>query len=380
MASTPTFEADEWMVLTRPISDFDPAGPDRNRVESIQSRYHAIADMRVLVADAERNLSWGQQTNLDVPKKWREIKTSTQEYLSRTAKDLNVSVYLTEALVRLHGFIGLSEGLALSAALLDRFGDIWKQRLEADDDASTVLGLLSSAIGGAGRGQALLRPPILATPLSDAANNPPNWAAHIVARDPTRPQAINSAGTVKTLAAIEADIRGASREFIDNLRDDLAAAADSGRALQESLNRFAAGSAPLPSCATIIELLIEIRTTVVALVGERRPLLEGSRQIAEIAIRTEGQTKVDQAGAVAVAGAAGYADREQAFRQLLLIAEYFRTTDPQSLIAPALEEIVRRGRLPWHELLSELLPDDKARASFLLGAGIRSDPAATRSK
>jgi type VI secretion system protein ImpA len=65
------------------------------------------------------------------------------------------------------------------------------------------------------------------------------------------------------------------------------------------------------------------------------------------------------------------ASREEAFRQLAEIAGFFRRTEPHSPISYTLDEVVRRGRLPLQELLSELITDETARRSFFVSAGIK---------
>jgi len=67
----------------------------------------------------------------------------------------------------------------------------------------------------------------------------------------------------------------------------------------------------------------------------------------------------------------GVSGREDALRVLLQIAEYFRIHEPHSPISNSLEEIVRRARLPFAELLAELVPDQGAWRSALTSAGIK---------
>ncbi len=65
------------------------------------------------------------------------------------------------------------------------------------------------------------------------------------------------------------------------------------------------------------------------------------------------------------------AGREDMLRELERIADFFRRTEPHSPLAYTLEEAVRRGRLTWPELLSEVVPDEKARSAMLVMLGIR---------
>ena len=49
--------------------------------------------------------------------------------------------------------------------------------------------------------------------------------------------------------------------------------------------------------------------------------------------------------------------REDAFRALLQVADYFKRTEPHSPVAYSLEQAVRWGRMPLPELLTELIPE-----------------------
>ena len=63
--------------------------------------------------------------------------------------------------------------------------------------------------------------------------------------------------------------------------------------------------------------------------------------------------------------------REDAFRALLQVAEYFKRTEPHSPVAYALEQAVRWGRMPLPDLLTELIPEPSAREQIFKVVGIR---------
>jgi type VI secretion system protein ImpA len=66
--------------------------------------------------------------------------------------------------------------------------------------------------------------------------------------------------------------------------------------------------------------------------------------------------------------------REEAFRTLLKVAEYFRRTEPHTPVSYALEQAVRWGRMSLPELLTELIPEDSSREFFFRQVGIRPPP------
>ena len=64
---------------------------------------------------------------------WRAVRSKSLDLLART-KDLRLSVYLTQALLRTEGFAGLGEGLALLLGLLERHWGSVHPQLDPDDD------------------------------------------------------------------------------------------------------------------------------------------------------------------------------------------------------------------------------------------------------
>src|SRR5690606_9308864 len=63
--------------------------------------------------------------------------------------------------------------------------------------------------------------------------------------------------------------------------------------------------------------------------------------------------------------------REDAFRALLQVADFFRRTEPHSPVSYALEQAVRWGRMSLPELWRELIEDHSARSDLFRRTGIR---------
>jgi type VI secretion system protein ImpA len=72
--------------------------------------------------------------------------------------------------------------------------------------------------------------------------------------------------------------------------------------------------------------------------------------------------------------------REDAFKHLLKVAEFFRRTEPHTVIAFAIEQVVRWGRMPLPDLLTELIPEEAARKNLFKQVGIRAEPAKPEAK
>jgi type VI secretion system protein ImpA len=64
-------------------------------------------------------------------------------------------------------------------------------------------------------------------------------------------------------------------------------------------------------------------------------------------------------------------NREDAFGAFLQLGEFFRRTEPHSFVPYAVEELVRRGRMPLPDLLGELIKDAAQRKTFYIMAGMK---------
>jgi type VI secretion system protein ImpA len=160
---------------------------------------------------------------------------------------------------------------------------------------------------------------------------------------------VNATGAAFYIDLI-ADLEGAVAEF-----DGLATA------LYEKAGRDA------PPTSNIRDLLRKILDAVTSfskdLIAREQPALE--------AAQSEGGTAAGGGGSPIIVAQGAISGREDALRTLSQVAEYFRKTEPHSPIAQSLDDLVRRARLPFAELLQELLGDDTQWRTALSNAGIR---------
>ena len=78
-----------------------------------------------------------------------------------------------------------------------------------------------------------------------------------------------------------------------------------------------------------------------------------------------------QTGGAAKPGPVNLSNREDAFRTLLQVADYFERHEPHSPLSYLLKQAVRWGRMPLRELLGELITDDTARKEYCKLTGIQ---------
>jgi len=271
--------------------------------------------------------------------------------------------------VRLHGFAGLRDGFRLCRELSERYWDGIHPRPDEDGIATTVAQL--SGLNGEGGEGALLGPigAILITqgtsvdPLSGQDYAVAESVAAIV--DPDA-RAKRVAQGVPTLEMFETAARETSAEFLSELREVVESASEEFERLTgvmgEKCGSDEGGYSLAPPSSNIKNLLEESLRRLRLLAGDEEESTED---------------EVGEDAATSVAGSTGsvnsIASREEAFRTLMNVADFFRRTEPHSPISYALEQAVRWGRMPLPELLRDLLPDDSARRDLFRLTGLPVD-------
>ena len=357
--------------LLAPISDTAPAGVNLRADISPTSPYYQLKDARSGARAAERRADSEGENAGGVLAEWQIILSSAPKALAGNSKDLEVAVWFTEALVRLNGFAGLRDGLQLVRGLVERYWDTFFS-LEDEDGLVTRLAPLAG-LNGVGTDGTLIQPlrKVPVTVRTDAGSlaayhYDAAWSLSQVG-DPEVRARREAAGEVtmeKFLKAVNASGGEFYMSLLEDLDGSIAELASLGRLLDERAGRES------PSWSDIKSVLTGIRDTVE---NFSRDLVARARAAQQV-----GSTAAAAAvGADAGAGIGFFmqtgtvSGRDDALRILAQVAEYFRKFEPHSPISTSLDEIVRRARMPFAELLAELLPDTAAWRSALTSAGIK---------
>lgn len=369
MISPPTLDFDR---LTRPIEGANPAGEDLRADPSPVSLYYQVKDARAAARAAERagtQFEKGQQVMSD---EWRKVLRLAPEILATKAKDLEIVAWFTEALLRAHGFAGLRDGFQLLKQLVETFWD-GLYPLPDEDGIPSRVAPLAGLSGGDSEGT--LAVPIALTAITGDGDAGvfSLWRlgrARELAKvsDPVAVKSAMDSG-VATMEQFEAAVRSTDANFLKCLAGDVTAALQHWIALTEVLDARCGSDAP-PS-SSLRGILEEAEQTILHVV----------RQVAGIALddgAPETPVEGEDAGAEAASGRASAGDasgvirtRDDAFRILTKVADYFRAAEPHSPIASVLDQAVRWGRLPLHQLIAELIPDAQAREHFGMLTGLR---------
>jgi type VI secretion system protein ImpA len=365
MASPNVLDLDR---LLAPIAGEKPMGIDLRTDATPGAAYYTIKDARTAARNAERQLLMDPE---GPPADWRPVLSNGVKALAEKSKDLEITAYLIEALARLHGFAGLRDGFRLAGGLVERFWDGLYPSPDEEGVATRVAPL--TGLNGDNAEGTLLNP-IARVPITEATSvgrlactNYQEALNFNKITDPKVREKRLAAGAM-TLDKFQKALAETPPPFFRTLVEDLTQCQEEFAKLTAILGTKAGEHAPpttsirdaLTSCLDVIKNVARDKL--------------GSTAPKEAAPAKDGAP-----GATPTAGAAAppgevldvIRDREDAFRALLKVADFFRRTEPHAVLSYSLEQIVRWGRLSLPELLAELIPDEAPRKNLFKQVGIK---------
>ncbi len=347
-------------TLLAPVPGDEPAGPNLRLVESGGALYYRIKDARSAARMAERQADAEADRGSLAPE-WRLIFEQSQTLIAGQSKDLEVACWLTEAALRMHGFAGLRDAMALLDGLVEHY---WSGLHSVDDQDVGAKVAPVAGLNGTGSEGALIQPLRLA-PLTAAQGVEQAGLWHYMVlrrRGAAAPEAKQLAEAAK----------GTDRQAYVSIYRDIAAALASFGALSAQLDRLCGDETP-PS-STIRNTLVEAQDALRDFSGlDLAALSEPAEAAAKAGPDAPDEAAAEDAPGPALAAAAGVsvlATRDDALRELGRIATFFREHEPNSPTAYTLQTLIRRARLPLADLLQELIPDEAVRRVYLNVAGI----------
>lgn len=348
----------------------NPCGVNLRTDSTLVSVYQAIRDARstarsedrtienpaIISQDDERNVRNAAPFVHKPSSQWRNVHDLSFEALSLHTKDIEVFSWLMEAAVRVEGINAVAEILvAFDRVLKEHFGQIHSID---DEDISDKLAPLTGLNGSQDDGT-LVRPLRLVSLLpNESYGRLSLWAYDQAFRDLSGPDW----GEFRD-ALEHVDVHGFSRNKNDVLRSLAALASIDEFLTQESGSNVGAFS--VSRIQSVLDSISGAYHEMEKFITQAIPSTPAVPEITDSAQPAKSGVQAQAPVAVGV-----IQNREQAFDQLLQIASFFRTSEPNSAIPLALETLVRRGRMDFLRLLEELIPQDDLRRDVLLRAGI----------
>ncbi len=373
MLATDTLNLDR---LTAPISAEHPTGVDLRSDRSPNSLYRQIRDVRDTAKTAERQLLVDdEEGGGTTPPDWVPVFDLTRQALAEKTKDLELTVYLLEALVRRDGLAGLSAGFHLIRELCERYWD----QLYPGAGAGAGLADRVAPLAGLNDVDGLILEPMNTLPITEAsaAGGPYDGvryqkAVDLTTRDEATRQKRIAAGTMP-LEALQEAAQGTSPEFYARAVAALAECTDAleqlGAVLQAKCGRDAPSTARIRAALQKYgEALRGVAKDKVA-AAMRPPGAPPAPAGADGPAPPAAAAPLRPDGPPPTPGPIG--SREEALQTLLKVAEFFRRTEPHTPVSYALEEAVRWGRMKLPDLLEELIADEGTRQQVFKRVGIR---------
>jgi type VI secretion system protein ImpA len=374
----PSPEVLDFTRLLAPIPGEKATGVDLRGDSSPSSLYYKIRGARTAARGAERQLASLESATEEekkrfVPPDWRPVLDSGVEALSKSSKDLEITAYLIESLVRLHDFPGLRDGFRLARELIERhWDDLYP--LPDEDGLETRVAAITGLNGDQAEGTLIL--PLQMIPITEDTEVGPLTFAHY-----HEAQSLARLGDAKvrekkiasgaiSMDKLQAAIAGTSSKFYITLVEDLQECAAEFAKLGDALTAKCGDAAPpsssirsaLDSALDVIKDLA--RAKLPAASASAVPKTDDAKKVTESAEGSSPQAN----GAISVD--AIIRNRDEALGQLLKVAEYFRRTEPHSVVSYALEQAVSWGRMSLPELLTELL-EEAPRKNLFKFVGIK---------
>lgn len=368
--------------LLEPISEESPHGADIREDRSPDSHYYRIKDARNDGRSAERSAMFDESADTITP--WETVIDEAQTILKTQAKDIEVTCWLIEGLIRLHGYSGLYDGFKLLEQIIEQYWD--NLYPEPDEDGIETKVLPITGLNGES-GEGTLLAPMRNTPLTeDYAEQPFTYWEYLQARnadqvkdDDEKAARIDSLGY--SIQSIQNGVANGDSRFYTDLVGTLEQTQACYKSLIATLRTHCGNDAP-PS-SNINNLLDEILRTsqfifADKLIVEPEPTEEAPVPAAgDNTASTQGATTTQTATSMMVREGA-IVDREDALKRLGDIAEYFRRYEPHTPIGPGIERIMKWGRMTVAELMMELLPDEQAKGIYSQLTGVALDGSDTK--
>lgn len=358
-------------ALAAPLAGDNPAGVDLRTDEENGALFRSVRDARNDARRIERSADENGEDGSAALSQWRFVREQGEKILLEHSKDLEIACYMTEALARLDGFAGVTAGFHLSRLLIENH---WDNLYPLPDEEGLVTRVLPLAwLNGEDR-EGVLIAPLSRIPLTQGNTVGPfvmwqyNQAAELVSNTDPAARADRIAQGAVTQDQIAKAATETSIEFFQQLIADIRECQDEFEALCELLIEKC-GYEHAPPNGRIRETLENILTAVRTISKERLSLAG----VGETSNGVGGLSVTNRIGGIASVsvGTGQIATRDDAFRVLLSIADFFEQTEPQSLLPAQIRRVVHWGRLGPQEFFRELIEDETALSQMFKLVGIK---------
>lgn len=369
-SSTSAAEVADVNALLTPITGGNPSG------ESL--RYAGLYDEVGDARRADEDIASGEWKKVDAKSaEWNRVVKLTTEALSTRTKDIQVCAWLTEALVKLYGFVGLRDGLRVMRGLHEQFWDTVYPEIDEEyglDGRAKSLQWLSDNLA-----RSIKEIPI--TRAFDGVNYSYfQWNDSREFDIPENLEGLDSnvldrVDELRRRATTERKITSeewrkakntTSRAFFEETYALLNESWEELRTLDRVMDEKFVGETP--GLGALSKSLDDVRSLVEKLVKEKRTLEPDPIKVEEAASTTatsdaQPQNPLQQAVGRPVTNGTltgPIKTRQDAFKRLAEVAEYFRQSEPHSPVSYLVERAIRWGQMPLEAWLQDVIKEGGA--------------------
>ena len=341
-------------LLLQPISEEKPSG------ESL--RYSGVYDEIAEARRADKVLNQGEwQTELKVAD-YRKVIDLAVPALSTQTKDLQIAVWLTEALTKQHGFVGLRDGIKIASGFQEKFWDTLHPEIDEGDMEGRANAISWLEVQGS---DAIRSVPVTGGEeysFSDFEDSKvfdiPESLEGLAAAEQERLRELKTRAEKerrvtadlwrKTIAAT----RRVTVEEINFAIDECWEALKELEAIIEA--KFDRNQ--MPGLTTLKKTLDTVHTQVKKLLEDKRAEEPDEIEASE----EEGSNGAEPGTGAAKAGVAAGAiqNRRDALKRLGEIADFFQKTEPQSPVSYLVQRAVKWGNMPLESWLQDVIKDE----------------------
>jgi len=295
------------------------------------------------------------------PPNWKEVRRDAIELLGRT-RDLQLILYLIQALLHTDGPSGLRDGLALLEGVIVKFWPHLYPLLDPEDDndptqrVNILMGLCDFEM--------ILRPVALAPLIESRALGRFSLRDVQIATGKLPPPADGS--SAPEIATIRAAFMDAEAETLKSTREAVASSLESLKAI-ESFVTDQVGVGDAPNFGPLRDVLREVlhvfgEYSEEADTGSAQPETEGEAASAQDAAVKPSAVRPGEIG-----------NRQDVIKTLDLICDYYARCEPSSPIPLLLKRAKRLVFMDFIEIIKDLAPDGLSQVEFIRGQETSED-------
>jgi type VI secretion system ImpA family protein len=357
----------EWEQLLAPLSNQSPVG----EFLLYEGTYDKIKEARREDDTTLTRHEWDTELK---KADWPQVRQLCLEALIHRSKDLQIAVWLAEALLHLHGYKGLKTGLQLIIHMSETYWKDLYPPIDESDENDEDIDLRISPLQWLNHDKFVLQlgvVPITAPTVGDipAYTFMDRDRALLLEKLPQPQKEAAISEGKPTLTKFSASVSLTSSAFYVSLVADLQESIDLVDKLNQILDKYCAEQAP--SFGKLRQKLIDIQHVVNLILVDREPVSKLNTLItaeAEQSVSSSEESVEDRHVEVRTLS---IRNRTEAYQRLAEIADYLSKIEPHSPTPYLIKRAISWGEMSLTELLQEIVNDERDLTTIYTLLGIK---------